>query len=58
MENSAEIQLHFWFVFMFTKIHFEIGVGLLSDFIIDLSEQTFLPEKVTVQNPKPSDRKE
>ena len=43
----------FGFIFVFCKVHLEIRIGLNSDFVVYLSKQPLLPEKVSVQNPKP-----
>ena len=40
-------------IFVLRRIHLEIGIGLNSDFVVYLSKQPLLPEKISVQNPKP-----
>ena len=43
---------------MLHRIHLEVGVVLLPDIVVDLSEQPLLPQKVAVQNPESQDGKD
>ena len=55
-EDSRE-PAAFRFICMLRRVHLEIGIRLSSDFVVDLPKQPLLPEKVSVQNPKPEGRK-